>query len=71
MRPKQKKTGKLIRKIKANKSTWEVYSYKLKGKNYFGNRLVRQNGYIIIENIGFKSMTGAILNIGVIQNSLK
>jgi|APGre2960657404_1045060.scaffolds.fasta_scaffold405156_1 hypothetical protein len=71
MRPKQKKTGKLIKKIKANKSTWEVYSYKLKGKNYFGNRLVRLNGYIIIENLGFETINGAVHNIGVIQKSLK
>jgi uncharacterized protein YegP (UPF0339 family) len=70
MRPKQKKTGKLLKKIKSKKSTWEVYSYKEKGKNYFGNRLVRQNGYIILENNGFQTMQSAIHNINVITKSI-
>lgn len=70
MRPMQKKTGKVLKKIKAKKSSWEVYSYKDKGKNYFGNRLVRLNGYIILENKGFQTMQGAIHNIAVIQKSI-
>ncbi len=70
MRPKQKKTGKIIKKIKAKKSTWEVYQYKDKSKTLFGNRLVRLNGYIILDNKGFQTQQGAEWNIGVITKSL-
>lgn len=70
MRPKQKKTGKIIKKIKANKSTWEVYQYKDKSKTLFGNRLVRLNGYIILDNKGFQNLKSAELNIGVITKSI-
>lgn len=70
MRPKQKKTGKIVKKIKAKKSTWEVYQYKDKSKTYFGNRLVRLNGYIILDNKGFQNIQSAERNIGVITKSI-
>jgi uncharacterized protein YegP (UPF0339 family) len=67
MRPKSKKTGKIIKTIKGKKGKWEIYSYKQNNKTYYANRLVSANGWIICDNTGFIKLESAEMNIGKIK----
>jgi len=70
MRPKQKKTGKTIEKIKGKKATWEIYVSITKGVKTYGNRLVSKNGYIICNNWGFKTQLSCLNNIKAITEAV-
>lgn len=67
IRPKSKKIGKTIKKIKGKGGIWEVYSYNVKSKKFFANRLVAKNGWIVCTNNGFTTLKNAELNIEKVQ----
>lgn len=69
MKSKTKRPGKVIATLPAKKGKWEIYSYHLKGKIQYGNRLIAKNGNLICSNGGFNIKASAIKNVKAVKAS--